>query len=236
MRPFFLYDPACVEVIYPDTASAVTGGLFHIATYTGTRTLLPPVVTCTQGLSTLQRTAQWNPVEGATQYQLELVEDYHSNSILFEIFDTNPYKQSAWQDGNSLALDPWLKLNRDYFIRVRARGGAYTSDWSWPIKFYTADPTGVEAKDIPEAITMSLYPQPARDVTVLRAHGFAPDVAWQLHAHDVLGRKLFSIDGRSSAQGEISQKLLLDHVPSGLVFVHVRCASEQRMLPLRVLR
>ncbi len=59
------------------------------------------------------------PVDGATQYQLELAEDYHTSTRQFELFESHPYKQRGWFSATSLALDPWLRLNRDYFIRLR---------------------------------------------------------------------------------------------------------------------
>ncbi len=234
--PFYLYDPACAEVVCSDSNSAVTGALFHIAAYTGKRTLQPPVVTCAEGSTTLQRTAQWTTVDGAAQYQLELAEDYHTSTIQYEIFDTNPYKQSGWLSATSLQLDQWLRLNRDYFVRVRARGGAYTSDWSKPIKFYTSPTTGIEQAPAPMLPAISLSPQPASGNCEVRVTGLQPDIAWTLRVRDVLGRVLFEHEGRSSASGLVAQRLRLDHVPSGLIFVHLLCGSFQQVHPLRVLR
>lgn len=235
-RPFYLYDPATAEVVCSDSNSAVAGALHHIATYTGKRTLRPPVVTCTEGSTTLHRTAQWTNVDGAAEYQLELAEDDHSNSIQYEIFDTDPYEQSDWISATFLRLDPWLRLNRDYFVRVRARGGGYTSDWSEPIKFYTSPATLVEQPSASASLAFSLSPQPASGSCEVRVNGLPPDIPWTLRVHDLLGLLLVEQEGRSSAAGGVLHRLPLYNVPSGLVIVHFRYGDQQQVLPLRVLR
>jgi hypothetical protein len=234
-RPFYLYDPALAEVTHADSASAVAGALFHLVTYTGGRTLPPPEVTFTQGPGSLQCTAHWSTVDGAIEYQLELAEDMPSNSLKYEIFDEHPYEQSGWIAGTSVELDPWLKLNRDYFIRVRARSGEHTSDWCHPVKFRTSSSTGVDHTPAAESMKISLFPQPAHTEINMHVTGLTHDAAWRLRLHDVLGRIVFAMRGTSGADGEVRHSLSTNGLPGGLLFVLFECQGVQRMVPVRVM-
>ncbi|MBR9974808.1 MAG: hypothetical protein KFF77_04450 [Bacteroidetes bacterium] len=235
-RPFYMYDPAFAEVLYPDTMSAVAGALFHIATYTGGRTLQPPVASTMQGANIMQRTAMWTKVEGAMEYQLELAEDYHSSTIQFEIFDEHPYKQSGWITGLSLPLDPWLRLNRDYFVRVRARGGVYTSDWSYPVKFYTDQSTEILVDAAPAAGSIALYPQPAGETVSVHVSGLPPSTEWFLRVQDKLGRTLALFDGISTSDGEIQRLVEVRNIPSGVHYIIFSCGGIQQVRTFTVLR
>ena len=234
-RPFYLYDPALAEVTHADSSSAVAGALFHLATWTGERTLPPPDVTYTQGPGNLQCTAHWSSVDGATEYQLELTEDMPSNSLKYEIFDEHPYKQTDWIPGTSVVLDPWLQLNRDYFIRVRARGPGHTSDWSHPEKFHTSSSTSVEPSPAPESMTLSLFPQPVHTEINILVTGLASDAPWQLQLYDMLGRLLFSTGGISSHDGTVRHSIPVVELTGGLCFALFQCQDIQHMQTVQIL-
>lgn len=234
-RPFYLYDPAFAEVTHADSGSAVAGALFHIATFTGERTLPPPEVTYTQGPGSLQYTAHWSTVDGATAYQLELAEDMPSNSLKYEIFDEHPYKQSGWIPGTSVVLDPWLQLNRDYFIRVRARSEEHTSDWSHPVKFRTSSSTATGDTPAPESVVLSLFPQPARSEINMLVTGLSSDAPWQFHLYDMLGRTLFSTGGKSSPNGTVHHSVPVNELTRGLCFALFQCQHIQRMQAVQIL-
>jgi photosystem II stability/assembly factor-like uncharacterized protein len=231
--PFYLYDPATAEIAYPDTTAAVAGALRHIITYTGERTLPSPVVSITHGAGLLEYEAQWTSVPGATDYQLEMTKDYHSGSIQYEIFDTDPYMQGNWMPGTSLELEYWLQVNRDYFVRVRARGAGYTSDWSAPVKFYTDQSTAVDPS-IPETFSLSVYPQPSRSTVNMTAAGLQPGAAWTLQITDHLGRRHIDRTGRSSTTGAVHSALDLQHLPAGTYWLRFTCGAARRILPVQV--
>ncbi len=232
--PFYLYDPALAEVAYPDTTAAVAGALFHIITYTGNRTLPSPVVSISHGTGQLEYEAQWTRVQGAVEYQLEMVKDYHTNTIQYEIFDTDPYMQGDWMSGTTLALDFWLEPNRDFFVRVRARGAGYTSDWSAPVKFYTDQSTAVAAS-VPGTFSLSVYPQPVRNTMNMTAAGLPPDARWTLQISDPLGRTHIERVGRSTTAGTVHTALDLQHLPAGSYWLRFACGTASRILSVHVL-
>ncbi|MCB2205987.1 T9SS type A sorting domain-containing protein [bacterium] len=232
-RPFYLYDPAMVEVVFPDTSSAVAGALKHIVTYTGRRTLPSPVVTIDHGSGDLDFTARWTAVPGATEYQLEMTRDYHTSTIQYEIFDTDPYMQGQWMTPTMLDLAFWLQVNRDYFVRVRARGGGYTSDWSAPVKFYTEQSTSV-ATSAATNFTLDVYPQPCKDGQLhINIEDLAPASPWSITIHDLLGRCVMRTQGMSSADGTTVSDLNLHAVTAGIYLLHFKSGerhSSMRMV------
>ncbi len=235
-RPFYLYDPATVEVEYPDTASAVSGALMHIMTYTGKRNLPAPTLTVKQGMDVMQPVAHWTTVNGAVEYQLEMAEDYHTNTMQFEIFDEDPYMQSGWLADTTLALNFWLRENRDYFVRVRARGGAYTSDWSYPEKFYTQQSTGIPPVSLPSRLTLSVSPHPAGDVANVTVRGMRAGENWTMTLHDAQGRTCRSDGGVAASDGILLRELRAGGLANGMYYIHFACGGEYEVFPLHIVR
>jgi len=231
-RPFYLYDPAVYAVSMGGKQSAVGCGLFHLVTYTGLRTLFPPVARVESTGSVLQWTAHWNRVDGAGEYQLELVQDMPSSSLRFELFDQSPYKQSAWMHDTSLVLESWLRTNRDFFVRVRCRDAVTTSDWSWPVKFTTVQSTGMESAPQPSTMQVNVYPVPADASITFQVSGIAASARWSVELYDLVGRKLLDFSG----SGERREVIALPRYASGMVVLQIRSGSEflRRLLPLRI--
>ncbi len=230
-RPFYLYDPAVYAVSMGGKQSAVGCGLLHLVTYTGRRILFPPVARVESIGSALQWTAHWSRVDGADEYQLELVQDMPSSSLRFELFDESPYKQSIWMRDTSLLLESWLSANRDFFVRVRCRDAVTTSDWSWPVKFTTVPSTGMESSPQPSTMHVDMYPVPADASLTIHVSGIAASARWIVELYDLVGRKLLDFSG----SGERREVIALPQDASGMVLMQIRSGSEllRRLLPLR---
>jgi hypothetical protein len=93
----------------------------------------------------------WNKVEGAVTYKVQLSDDTKFNNLIFEKDNINDLFSNY----------PDLSYNKQYWWRVNAKNANSESDWSEIWNFRTLNPSGFEDNlKNPASIKISYYPNP----------------------------------------------------------------------------
>lgn len=124
--------PSIVDLAYPraSTAIAIEGSLYTLR-FDGTLNLAPPhIIEPSANLSQHSAivTYEWTPVEGATSYQLQVVD----KNLSADTYDPEIYNYPDYNDSllTTTSRSYTFEYNRRIDARVRAMNATQTSDWS----------------------------------------------------------------------------------------------------------
>jgi|GEM_PF-2289661 len=123
------YPPHYIEYVRPDFAMIAYNGA-AIIRHTGVQTLLPPMFTkpiSTGPLDVNGITVEWTPIDGATEYRIQIA----PQSLQSSVYDSTVYANSIVDTvipGTSVVLNG-IDYNSRFYCRVKSRNATRESDW-----------------------------------------------------------------------------------------------------------
>jgi hypothetical protein len=159
----------------------------------------------------------WTKQTGITGYELLLdtAVDFPDPVVMAK----PDYKVTSYQ------VIKKLKPSSVYYWKMRAFSDgtlfADTTEWSTPFSFTTTAAVGIEE---PEALSLSIYPNPARDILYFRVSGSNTGQV-QLFLIDLLGRKVVE-SAMDIVPGQNTEAISLENIREGIYFARLQMGNK----------
>jgi len=243
------YEREALYVYFQDNfvfALCFDGLFYHII---GDSTLMPPILYGKIYRIPKDFTISWSPVEGATKYHLQIVEQEGFDFFMFPERPINPNYDSvlfAEVITDSTSYTPQNTKNwKIYSCRIRSMNDSLISEWNSKDYLTEPEPSVVREPAVEKRYytthfwASEPYPQPAKVRVRARV---AWDGSFDLReaidgVYDSMGRKVegrerIRLDTRSRTSGELEWEC--SGVPSGIYFILIRWQGGSDTVPVVV--
>lgn len=161
-------------------------------------------------------TIVWRSVENAVSYDLQVSEE----DLCFLTLELIILDESGLSDTSWILSD--LKLDTEYWVRVRARTADSVSVWSSRFTSHSFRTVVVGVGDEPaasRAIRMNITPHPASNFARILISGLPNNVESHIALYDIMGVEIASFQSRDTPETDITFDL--SGAPSGIYFLQL---------------